>query len=97
MPDGTLPGAYEASTDIGPTEREQLDHVIEAMPLIADVCNADLLLYAKTLSYLFTLARELAPEVDPMPLTVPWLLRFLAVRDPAPTTVASAAGAPGAG
>jgi predicted unusual protein kinase regulating ubiquinone biosynthesis (AarF/ABC1/UbiB family) len=45
---------------------------------------SDLLLYAKTLSYLFALARELAPEVDPMPLTVPWLLRFLAVRDAAP-------------
>jgi ubiquinone biosynthesis protein len=41
----------------------------------------ELLLYAKTLSYLFALAREIAPDVDPMPLTVPWLLRFLAVRD----------------
>jgi predicted unusual protein kinase regulating ubiquinone biosynthesis (AarF/ABC1/UbiB family) len=55
---------------------------------------ADLLLYAKTLSYLFALARELAPEVDPMRLTVPHLLRFLAVREPTP---ASAAAAPGAG
>ena len=45
---------------------------------------SDLLLYAKTLSYLFALAREIAPDVDPMPLTVPWLLRFLAVRDPVP-------------
>jgi ubiquinone biosynthesis protein len=44
---------------------------------------SDLLLYAKTLSYLFALARDVAPEVDPMPLTVPWLLRFLAVREPA--------------
>jgi predicted unusual protein kinase regulating ubiquinone biosynthesis (AarF/ABC1/UbiB family) len=43
----------------------------------------ELLLYAKTLSYLFSLSRELAPEVDPMPLTVPWLLRFLAVREEA--------------
>jgi ubiquinone biosynthesis protein len=41
----------------------------------------ELLLYAKTLSYLFALSREIAPEVDPMPLTVPWLLRFLAVRE----------------
>jgi predicted unusual protein kinase regulating ubiquinone biosynthesis (AarF/ABC1/UbiB family) len=57
---------------------------------------ADLLLYAKTLSYLFALARELAPEVDPMRLTVPHLLRFLAQRDPAPKT-ASASGAPGGG
>jgi len=46
---------------------------------------SDLLLYAKTLSYLFALAREIAPDVDPMPLTVPWLLRFLAKREPAPT------------
>jgi predicted unusual protein kinase regulating ubiquinone biosynthesis (AarF/ABC1/UbiB family) len=44
---------------------------------------SDLLLYAKTLSYLFALAREIAPDVDPMPLTVPWLLRFLAVREEA--------------
>jgi ubiquinone biosynthesis protein len=43
----------------------------------------ELLLYAKTLSYLFALAREIAPDVDPMPLTVPWLLRFLAVREEA--------------
>jgi ubiquinone biosynthesis protein len=42
---------------------------------------AELLLYAKTLSYLFGLAREIAPDIDPMPLTVPWLLRFLAVRE----------------
>ena len=56
----------------------------------------DLLLYAKTLSYLFALARELAPELDPMPLTVPYLLRFLAVREPAPTP-ASAAAAPAGG
>jgi len=54
----------------------------------------DLLLYAKTLSYLFALARELAPEVDPMRLTVPWLLRFLAQRG---ATSVSASAAPGAG
>jgi predicted unusual protein kinase regulating ubiquinone biosynthesis (AarF/ABC1/UbiB family) len=52
----------------------------------------DLLLYAKTLSYLFALARELEPDVDPMPLTVPWLLRFLAVRDAAPASVATGTG-----
>ena len=43
----------------------------------------DLLLYAKTLSYLFALGAELAPEVDMMKLTVPWLLRFLAEKDAA--------------
>jgi hypothetical protein len=48
---------------------------------------SDLLLYAKTLSYLFALAREIAPDVDPMPLTVPWLLRFLAVREEATRAV----------
>jgi predicted unusual protein kinase regulating ubiquinone biosynthesis (AarF/ABC1/UbiB family) len=42
----------------------------------------DLLLYARTLSYLFALGAELAPELDLMKLTVPWLLRFLAERDP---------------
>ncbi len=42
---------------------------------------ADLLLYAKTLTYLFALGRELAPEVDVMKLAAPYLLRFLAARD----------------
>ncbi len=40
-----------------------------------------LLLYAKTLSYVFTLGRELAPELDLMKIAVPYLLRFLAERD----------------
>jgi predicted unusual protein kinase regulating ubiquinone biosynthesis (AarF/ABC1/UbiB family) len=60
----------------------------------------DLLLYARTLSYMFSLGREIAPEVDLMKLTVPWLLRFLATRE-ADTAVASRAGrsdaGPGAG
>jgi ubiquinone biosynthesis protein len=38
----------------------------------------DLLLYAKTVSHLFGLGRELAPELDLMKLSVPYLLRFLA-------------------
>ena len=41
----------------------------------------ELLLYARTLSYLFALANEVAPEIDVMKLTVPYLLRFLAGRD----------------
>jgi predicted unusual protein kinase regulating ubiquinone biosynthesis (AarF/ABC1/UbiB family) len=57
----------------------------------------DLLLYAKTLSYLFGLGAELAPQVDMMKLTVPWLLRFLAEREPPPTAIAGAAAAPGGG
>ncbi len=42
---------------------------------------ADLLLYAKTLSYLFSLGAEIAPNVDLMKLSVPYLLRFLAAKD----------------
>ncbi|MCP5056898.1 MAG: AarF/ABC1/UbiB kinase family protein [bacterium] len=40
-----------------------------------------LLFYAKTLSYVFALGRELAPEVDLMTLAVPYMLRFLAETD----------------
>ena len=40
----------------------------------------DLLLYAKTLSYLFAVGAALDPSVDLMKLTVPYLLRFLAER-----------------
>lgn len=42
----------------------------------------DLLLYAKTLTYVFALGDQLAPEVDLMKLTLPHLLRYLAERDP---------------
>jgi predicted unusual protein kinase regulating ubiquinone biosynthesis (AarF/ABC1/UbiB family) len=44
----------------------------------------DLLLYAKTLSYLFALGEVLDPEVDLLRLSTPYLLRFLAERDAAP-------------
>ncbi len=40
-----------------------------------------LLLTAKTLSTVFALGRELAPELDVMKLAVPYLLRFLATPD----------------
>ncbi len=40
-----------------------------------------LLLFAKTLSYVFALGREVAPDVDLMRLTVPFLLRFLAEKE----------------
>jgi predicted unusual protein kinase regulating ubiquinone biosynthesis (AarF/ABC1/UbiB family) len=43
----------------------------------------ELLLYAKTLSFLFALGAHLDPSVDLMKLTVPHLLRFLAERDDA--------------
>jgi predicted unusual protein kinase regulating ubiquinone biosynthesis (AarF/ABC1/UbiB family) len=41
----------------------------------------NLLLYAKTLSYVFSLGAELDPEVDMMRLCLPSLLRFLAATD----------------
>lgn len=41
----------------------------------------ELLLYAKTLSYLFGLAELLDPDVDMMKLCLPYLLQFLATRD----------------
>jgi predicted unusual protein kinase regulating ubiquinone biosynthesis (AarF/ABC1/UbiB family) len=41
----------------------------------------DLLLYAKTLSYLFALGDRIAPDVDLMKLSLPYVLRFLAERD----------------
>ncbi len=41
----------------------------------------DLLLYVKTLAYLFALGEELAPEVDLMKISVPYLLQFLAGQD----------------
>ena len=40
----------------------------------------DLLLYAKTLSHLFSLGAEIDPGVDLMRLSTPYLLRFLAER-----------------
>lgn len=42
-----------------------------------------LLLTAKTLSTVFALGRELAPDLDVMKLAVPYLLRFLAEKEPA--------------
>jgi predicted unusual protein kinase regulating ubiquinone biosynthesis (AarF/ABC1/UbiB family) len=41
----------------------------------------DLILYAKTLSYLFALGDELDPEVDLMKISLPHLMKFLASRD----------------
>jgi predicted unusual protein kinase regulating ubiquinone biosynthesis (AarF/ABC1/UbiB family) len=56
----------------------------------------DLLLFAKTLSYVFALGRELDPEADLLRHTLPWLLRFLAERDEPAPSVAGLAGQPGA-
>jgi predicted unusual protein kinase regulating ubiquinone biosynthesis (AarF/ABC1/UbiB family) len=54
----------------------------------------DLLLFAKTLSYVFALGAELDPEADLMQLTLPYLLQFLA--GPA-AGISRAPGAPDAG
>jgi len=41
----------------------------------------DLLLYAKTLSYVFALGAELAPDVDVLQLALPYALRFMTQKD----------------
>jgi hypothetical protein len=41
----------------------------------------DLLLFARTLSYVFAIGRDLDPEVDLMKLALPSLLRFLAQKE----------------
>jgi hypothetical protein len=57
----------------------------EAKRLLADTRGLqlpnDLLLYAKTMAYLFALANRLAPNVDVMKISVPYLLKFLATKD----------------
>jgi ubiquinone biosynthesis protein len=61
----------------------------------------DLLLFAKTLSYLFALGDRLSPDTDLLRLCLPYLLQFLAERDREPegaTGLSACAGAdPGAG
>ncbi len=41
----------------------------------------DLLLFARTLTYVFALARDLDPEADLMSLCLPYLLQFLAASE----------------
>lgn len=68
----------------------------EAKQLLAETPGLqlpnDLLLYAKTLSYLFTLCGRLEPELDVMRISVPYLLKFLAARDVTSPTTATPAG-----
>lgn len=59
--------------------KDEAQALLSATPGLA--LPADLLLYAKTVTYLFALGRELAPEVDVMKLAAPYLLRFLAARE----------------
>jgi predicted unusual protein kinase regulating ubiquinone biosynthesis (AarF/ABC1/UbiB family) len=51
----------------------------------------DLLLYAKTMTYVFALADQLDPDVDMMKLSLPYLLRFLAQREEASAPAATGA------
>ncbi len=57
----------------------------EAVELLRDTPGLqlpnDLLLYARTLTYLFALGEQLAPEVDLVKLSTPHLLKFLAASD----------------
>ncbi len=59
--------------------KDQAKRLLEETPGL-QLPNA-LLLYAKTMSYLFALGEELAPDVDIMRISIPYLLRFLAERD----------------
>jgi predicted unusual protein kinase regulating ubiquinone biosynthesis (AarF/ABC1/UbiB family) len=56
----------------------------EAKQLLAETPGLqlpnDLLLYARTLTYLFALGRDLDPNVDLFRLSTPYLLRFLAAK-----------------
>jgi predicted unusual protein kinase regulating ubiquinone biosynthesis (AarF/ABC1/UbiB family) len=59
----------------------------EAKELLANTPGlqlpADLLLYAKTITYLFGLGEVLDPRVDLMKIALPYLLKFLAQKQPA--------------
>jgi predicted unusual protein kinase regulating ubiquinone biosynthesis (AarF/ABC1/UbiB family) len=56
----------------------------------------DLLLVARTLAGVFALVDELSPGLDPMPIALPFLLRFLAERDAGAGGARDASGAPAA-
>ena len=56
----------------------------------------ELLLWAKTLSYLFALGAELDPQTDLVRVSLPYLLRWLATRDAA-VSAAGAAASPAGG
>jgi len=84
---GEIADAAGAAGAIGLSGGRVLDLKDQAKQLLEETPGLqlpnDLLLYARTLSYLFGLGRELAPEVDLMQIVTPYLLRFLAEKDPA--------------
>jgi predicted unusual protein kinase regulating ubiquinone biosynthesis (AarF/ABC1/UbiB family) len=73
--------------------KDEATQLLYATPGLA--LPSDLLLYAKTVSYLFALGREIAPGLDLMRIAVPYLLRFLASREPASPAAAAAGPAGG--
>ena len=72
----------QASAPLGLSGAQVLSLKDEAKRLLEETPGLqlpnDLLLYAKTLSYLFALGAELDPSVDLVQTTVPYLLKFLA-------------------
>jgi predicted unusual protein kinase regulating ubiquinone biosynthesis (AarF/ABC1/UbiB family) len=77
------------STPLGLGGAQVLSLKDEAKALLAGTRGVqlpnDLLLYARTMSYVFALGQELDPEVDVMRLCLPPLLQFLAQRDGEPS------------
>jgi two-component sensor histidine kinase len=46
--EASLSGSYGDCTDLSLQDRRQLETIVEALPLVADVCHADLQLYARS-------------------------------------------------
>ena len=59
--------------------KDEAKHLLRETPGLQ--LPTDLLLYAKTLSYLFALAERLDPDVDVLRIALPHVLRFLAEKD----------------
>jgi predicted unusual protein kinase regulating ubiquinone biosynthesis (AarF/ABC1/UbiB family) len=94
---GARPGVQRAVTGLfdrvaaaggplGTTDDRVLALKAEAKALLQQTSGlqlpADLLLYAKTVSYVFALGADLAPDVDVMKLSLPYVLEFLATPEP---------------
>jgi predicted unusual protein kinase regulating ubiquinone biosynthesis (AarF/ABC1/UbiB family) len=65
--------------------KDEAKHLLQDTPGLQ--LPNDLILYAKTLSYLFALGAELDPEVDLMKIALPHLLKFLATKEEATAPV----------
>jgi ubiquinone biosynthesis protein len=75
-----LEGGAAGALGAGPASIESLKQLGKQLLQESEafVVPADLVLYARTLAYVYTLADAVAPGVDPMPLLLPHVLRFLA-------------------